>query len=304
MWAALLIAADLSGSFTLSDRTEVRVRAPGTNATGTTAASLDLETAPEARLSLATRRVRFAFTYAPRLTLWDLNAGAHPTLLHAGAAHVEWHSHLTRLSLDQAGSYGGVSFAYVSLTPGPEGARPRVDVVPAPQIIQYASSTTTLASRQTLRLWTIDTSFGYRADGGADDPSRKVLPFQHGPFGEVAADYAVSRRDHLVTTASASEAAFSSSLGGLSSAPESVVTELDEGYRHRWSRTTETRLTVGVSEVRARDSAIAAYAFDTHPVAELVVEHRPAASGAHVDLRAGVRLGPVVNRLYSQGNGS
>lgn len=291
MWAALLItAADLAGSFTVSDRTEARVRAPGTNATGTAAASLDLETVPEARLTLASRRVRYSFSYAPRLTLWDVNAGAHPTWLNNGAARVEWHSELTRLSIDQVGSYGGVSFAYVSLMPGPEGAPPRVDAVPAPQIIQYASSTTTLASRVTLRRWAIDTSLGYRFDGGADVASRLVLPFQRGPFGEASLAYAASRIDHVVTTVAGSEAAFSSG-------PESVVTEIDEGYRHAWSRTTETRLTVGISQVRARTTGITAYTFETHPVAEVVLEERPPSAGGHVNVRIGLRVGPVVNRL-------
>ena len=73
----VVLAADLSGSLTVSDRTEARVRAPGTVTTvGTAAASLDLETVPEARLTLASRRARYVFTYAPRLTLWDVNTAA------------------------------------------------------------------------------------------------------------------------------------------------------------------------------------------------------------------------------------
>jgi hypothetical protein len=279
MWAALLIAADLSGTLTISDRTEARVRAPGTpTPSGVPAAAVDVETAPEARLLLGSRRVRFTLAYTPRLTLWDVGAGTHPTALHAGAAHLEWQSHDARLSIDQAGAYGGVSFAYVSLAPdATTGAPPRVDVVPAPQIIQYASSTTTLGSRLTLRRWTIDTSLGYRLDGGADAPSRAVLPFQNGPFGDLKVDYAVTRRDHLVTTVAASEAAFSSG-------PESIVTELDEGYRHFWTRTFETRLTLGVSEVRMRSSALAAHTFETYPVAEVVFEERPQAADGHLDL--------------------
>lgn len=291
MWTALLIAADLSGALTLSDRTEVRFRAPGTVTTAMTrAASLDLETTPEARLTLASRRSRYTFTYAPRLTLWDVSTGAQPTLLHAGAVRVEWHSHLTRLSLEQAGSYGGMSFAYVSLQPGPGGAPPRVDVVPTPQILQYGSSTTTLASRLALRRWTLTTSAGYRLSGGTDAASRALLPFQSGPFGEAAADHAITRRDHVVTTVSASEAAFSSG-------PESVVVEVNEGYRHLWTRTLETRLTLGVSEVRVRAGASASYVFETYPVAEIVLDEHPRTAEGHLAVRFGARLGPVVNQL-------
>lgn len=287
MLVTLLIAADLAGSLAVSDRTEARVRAPGT---APAAASFDLETAPAVELKLASRRSRVALAYAPRLTLWDVSStGVRPALLHGGAAHVEWQSHRVRLSLDQAGSYGGVSFASISLTPGPEGALPRLDALPAPRLIQFASSTTTLASRLTLRRWLIDMSLGYQLSGGADAGARAVLPFQAGPSARMTAEYEVSRRDHVATTASASEAAFSSGS-------ESILTEVDESFRHLLSRLTEARFTLGVSEARVRTSETASPVFGSYPVVEAVFEHHPTPEG-HIDVRLGARLGPVVNRL-------
>jgi hypothetical protein len=290
MFVALLIAADFAGTLAVSDRSELRVRAPGT-APGPAAASCDLETVPMARLTLASRRWQYALTYAPRLTLWDVNAGGvRPTALHDGAARIEWRSLAARLSLDETGSYGGVDLATFALTPGPDGAQPHVDLVPAPQIIQFASSTTTLASRLTLARWLVTTSVGYQVSGGADAEARAVLPFQTGPFGELSASYAASRRDHVITTLAASEASFSSG-------PESLLMEADEGWRHALTRATDVTLTFGASASRARRSALAAQEFETHPVAEAVLEQRHPRPEGHVDLRLDVRLGPVVNRL-------
>src|SRR4051794_12855847 len=106
MLGVLLIAADLAGSLAVSDRTEIRARAPGT----ASAVSFDLETALAARLSPASPRLRYTLAYSPRLTVWDLDASPpKPTLLHGGTARVEWmSSRSVRLSLDETGSYGGM----------------------------------------------------------------------------------------------------------------------------------------------------------------------------------------------------
>src|SRR5690348_16683392 len=99
MWPALLLAADLSSSLAVSDRTELRVRAPGT---APAAAALDAETTLTARLTAASRRFRLALGYTPRLTLWDVTSPTRkPTLLNAGEARVEWLGRRARISLDQ-----------------------------------------------------------------------------------------------------------------------------------------------------------------------------------------------------------
>jgi hypothetical protein len=287
MLAALLLSADLAGSLSVSDRTELRVWAPGTPPAS---ASLDAETELTARLTLARRRFRSIFAYTPRLTLWDAESSARsPTLLHGGEARVEWPGRRALLSLDETGSYGGVSFASYPLSPGPDGQPPRVEPLPAPRIIQFVSSTTTLASLVTLRRWTVDTSAGYQLSGGADTGAQAVLPFQAGPFGEARADYAASRPDHAITKLSVSEAAFSSG-------PESLLVEVDAGYRRLWSRLDEARLTLGATEARARASAIAADTYTTYPVVEAALERKRDAGG-HLAVSIGARLGPMVNRL-------
>jgi hypothetical protein len=234
MLAAMLLAADLSGSFSVSDRTELRGRAPGT---APMAASLDAETALTARLSLASRRLRTSLAYTPRLTLWDIGSRVFaPTQLQGGEARLEWLGRRAQLSLAETASYGGLSFASSSLPPGPEGQPPHVEAIPT-QIVQFVSSTTTLASRVMLRRWAVDTAFGYQLAGGADAAARAVMPLQTGPFGDATIEYAATRREHSVTRLSVVEAAFSSGT-------EALVAEADEGLRHVWSRLTETRLSL------------------------------------------------------------
>ena len=288
MLAGLPLAGDIAASIALSDRTETRFRQPGDVPTGP---SLDVATAPEARLVLAQPRLGCTLTYAPRLTFWDFNdVGARPTWLNSGTAHLDWRTDRTRLSLDQDASYGAMSFAGLILTPGPDGAPPRVDVVPAPQIIEFVSSSTILGSRITLQRWEVRSGVGYQLSGGADAAGRSVLPFQRGPLADAAATYSVSPVDHVATTVSGTETSFSSG-------PEIALVEEDEGWRRRWSAVTETNLTLGISEARVQAAPSAGVSGETHPVAEAILEHKMATGEDGLTVHAGARLGPVVNRL-------
>src|SRR6185437_3751350 len=133
MLPALLLAADLAGTLTVSDRTELRVRVPGT---APEIASVDADTALDVEVALASRRWAASLSYTPRFTLWDLADSAFtPTALQGGRAHVEWIGHHARLSVEENASYGATSFAATSLAPGPaapgeEGQPPRVQPVP------------------------------------------------------------------------------------------------------------------------------------------------------------------------------
>jgi hypothetical protein len=288
MLATLLIAADLAGSLAVSDRTEARTRVPGTEPA---AASLDLETVPVVQLLLWSPRFRYTLTYAPVLTLWDVGAASvRPTWLHAGLARVDWQSHQSFLSFEEAGSYGGVNFASLSLVPGAEGAPPSANVVPVARVIDFESSTTTLTSKWARDRWTVNSSTGYQLAGGADAYARSVLPFEAGPFARGSAEYAGSRRDYASTVVTASETSFSPG------STEIVLVEVDEGFRHLFSRVTEARLALGFGEARVRASAFSSYTFETHPVVEAVLEHHPT-TGKSINVRLGARVGPAVNRL-------
>ena len=290
MLAGLPLAADVAASVALSDRTETRVRQPGDTPP---AASLDVATVPEARLSLAWPRVAWTLTYAPRLTFWDVGGvAAARTWLDAGSAHVAWRANdQTTMSLHEDASYGAMSFAGLTLpSSGPEGAPPRVDVIPGSQIVFIESSATTLGSRLTMRRWEVRPEVGYQVSGGADDAARAILPLQRGPFADGVVSYATSPIDHVVTTVTASETTFSSG-------PEIALVEGDEGWKHSWSALTETTVTLGLSEARDAPSPGVTPSRQTDPVAETILEQRIPAGDDKVTLHAGVRLGPVVNRL-------
>jgi hypothetical protein len=289
MFAALPMAADLAATLTLSDRTETRLRDPGDTPT---APSVDLATMPEARLALASPRFGFTLAYTPRLTLWDVNdVGLRPLWLDAGSARLESRYGRTTLSLAQEASYGSMSFADLTFAPGPEGAPPRVDVVPSSQIIQFESTSTTLGSRTETARWNLGSSIGYQLSGGADSASRLVIPLQKGPVAEATATFAGSPVDGFETTLNGSETTFSSG-------PEIILGEVDEGWKRRWSSVTETDLTLGMSEARVRPSPLAQSVEETNPVAEVILEHRMLTDEDRVSLRIGSRLGPVVNRLF------
>lgn len=287
MLATLLLLADLAGSIAVSDRTEARGRAPGT---APASASFDLETAPAVLVTLTSRTFRATLAYSPRLTLWDVGAaGAQSTALHGGAAHFEWQTHLTHLSLDQTGTYGSMNFAVLPPIAGADGVLPHPELVPALQLVRYASSTTTLASRFTLRRWAVDMAVGYQLSGGVDAAARAALPFQAGPVGRLALDYSASRRDRVATTLSVIEATFSSG-------PASTLVEISEGYQHLLSRVAQLELAVGAGEAGVRTSVRMAPPLTTYPVISGVFDYRPTREGA-VGVRLGARLGPVVNRL-------
>jgi hypothetical protein len=286
MLAALLTTLALTDTLEVSDRTEVRVRVPGTVA----AAALDVETAPALRLTLGSRRLQLTLDEAPRLTLSELGRAAQPAFFNGGEARVAWLGSLARLSLDETAGYGLVDFASSPVVPGTPAAPPSVSLIPALSILPYEASSTTLTSTLTLRRWAVATSVGYQLAGGATADARLLLPLEAGPFGEASADYAFARRDHAVLTLSASDTTFSSG-------PGDVLVEPSVGYRHLWSRTIETTLTLGAGEARARISPRAAATFETYPVIEGVLARRSGAEG-QLDARASVRLGPVVNRLY------
>jgi hypothetical protein len=286
MLAALVTTLEIAGALEIADRTEIRVRAPGTTA----AAALDLETAPVARLSLGSRRLRITLGYTPRLTLWDVGSAVQPAAWNGGDARVEWLGRLVRVALEENAGYGTVDLASSPAAPGTTMGPPTVALVPGLSLLPTMSSTTTLTSRLTLRRWTFATTAGYQLAGGATASARSILPLEQGPFGEASADYAATRRDHVVMSLAASDTTFSSGQ-------DAAIVEPALGYRRVLSRTTEASLKLGVGEAWTRASPGSAEGLEAHPAAEGVVERRSGADG-QLDARAAVRIGPVVNPLF------
>jgi hypothetical protein len=288
MLAVMLLVADLAGTLDVSDRSELRVRVPGT---APASASVDVETAPRAELALDARTWRARLAYAPRFSFWDLGNGSfQPAVLDGGQVHVAWMGRRVEVALDETGTYGDVGFASQAFEPGPEGQPPHLMAVPATTVVDYASSRTALTSAVTLRRLALHTEAGYELAGGATPSARTVMPLVAGPFGEARADYAVTRVDHSVTRFLASDSAFSTGS-------DAALLQVDTSWRRSLARHTETRLGAGAALLGVRTSARALEAYGAYPVLMAALEqHAPFFS--HVDLMIEGRLGPMVNRLY------
>ena len=303
VWAA-------DGTFTLSDRTEVRLREPDPV---TNAVALDFDTLFDARATLASRDTLYTLAYLPRVTLLDINgAGIQPALINGGLASAEWHSRRVRIVLTEKASYGELSFESLSAlpTPGsptappsPTGAPtqlPSTQAVPPTQSVLFESSETTLDSTLLLRRWTVEGKVGYQLSGGATAAAQLELPFQHGPLAEVTADYRAGSRDHFATVAAASDTSFSNSLPGTAAGAvytDDLLGQIEEQWRHKWARLTETMLSAGAYEARIRTIFDGPYASQANPVAEAAIDQHFVRGINRGEVRLDVRLAPIVNRL-------
>lgn len=321
MFHALPVAAAIDGTFTLTDRTEVRVRDPDPV---TNRGALDLDTLGDARLLLEAPHNQYALDYLPRLSLLDVNgAGIQPALVNTALVSAEWHTPRVRVLVTESASYGSLSFESLSTIPAPgspvppqapgtttgtpampgtpatpggtqpvtgQTSTPSTQLVPPVQTLLYESSTTTLSSALRLRPWTLTASIGYQLSGGADASAQATLPFQHGPLAQATADLKVAQRDRLVTIVSASETTFSTGTDDL-------LAEAEEQWRHLWTHSTETLVGAGLYEARTRTADNAPFGFDTNPVAEAAIDQHFDSGSNHVEIRLDGRLAPIVNRL-------
>jgi hypothetical protein len=290
MLGPLLAAAAISGAVELSDRSEVRVRNSG-EAVGTV---LDLETAPAALLRLHTRRWDLAALYSPRLVLRQVDAYPLPEVLHRGALLLGLRFRRALLGIHADGAYGTYSFTGLVPAPTipgatPDASPPPIQQLPPASTIAYASlrAGASLRYAATRRL-TLSGVAEHRMSGGVDEVARAVVPFQYGPHGELRAEYALSRKDRLVSSLDASWATFTSG-------PRNTLVEATEAWQRALGR--RTRLTIGggaalvIAQVQAADPRSAR----PYPLAEAEVVHRIPAR--RVEARFALRLAPIVDRL-------
>jgi hypothetical protein len=301
MLHVLPVSAEPKGVFTLSDRTEARLRAPDPI---TNAAALDVDTVVEARVVWASRSTTFVLANLPRLTTLDLNGSARAAAVADSAiVSAEWHSAHAQIRLSENATYGQQSFESIAVLPAPGSTQPSPPGQPPPmaaaslvpptsQPLLFASSETTLDSALLLRPWNITGRVGYHLSGGGDDTSRQKLPFGQGPLAQATADYrfAGPDRDHLATTASAFEASFSSGT-------ENVLAIVDEQWRHRWARRTATSLGAGWYLSRGRSASNAPDEYASAPVAEASLDQAFAHGKDRGGFQLEVRLSPVINVL-------
>jgi hypothetical protein len=295
-----LLAAD--GVFTLSDRTEARLRAPDT---ASYAAGVDLDTAVDARAVWTKRSMTYTLSDSPRFTLVDFTNGTQTQAAFSDGltAAAEWHSLRARIRLSETGTYGQLTLASnpVLQTPPAQTSTPEMQGLPpstvtlvpqTPRSLSFASSDTSVTTALQVRPWTLTARVGYVVSGGADSASQQVLPFGQGPVAQGGADLRLSARDrdHLVTVANASEASFSSGT-------EDVVVGAEEQWRHKWTRRSESMLGVGWNAVRSRSAPNAPNVYGSSPGAEAGFMEHFVHGRDSGDLRFDLRLSPIINPL-------
>ena len=304
MLHTLPLSAAADGVFTLSDRTEARVRAPDPV---TNAVALDLDTLMDARAVWQARNATYTLAELPRFTLLDYNGAAiQPALLDGLFAAAEWRfTPRVRIRVEETASYGQLSFESLSAIPAPGTPQPSPNPTGQPppvgtatlvpgtsKSILYGASETSVGSTLLFRPWTVLTRVGYQLSGGVDGAAQQFLPFQNGPLAEATADYKLGARDHVATVATASETAFSAPAN-----TEDLLGELEEQWRHRWARMTDTMLSAGWSAARTRDGLGAPDVFVSYPVGEAAFDQHFGHGPNTGELRIEARLAPFVNRL-------
>ncbi len=134
-------------------------------------------------------------------------------------------------------------------------------------------------------------SLEYTLSGGTDARSRLSIPFQTGLHGAIGAEYALSRRDQLTSSADAFRSYFSSGW-------EDTLVQGTVAWRRAWGRTLVSTVTGGVGFSSSRDSVTGESRREAHPVAAVSAAYTPRASA--IDVGLSVRLSPVIDRLSGQ----
>jgi hypothetical protein len=301
MLHVLPLSADADGVFTLSDRTEARLRAPDPI---TNAAALDLDTLVDARAVWSPRNATYTLADLPRFTLLDYNgAGRQGAVLDSAIASADWRlSPRVRIRLSENASYGELSLESLTAIPAPGTPvattppgqpQPGLTAAQGPLTsapILYGASDTSLASTLELRRWTVLPRVGYQLTGGVNDSAQQILPFQQGPYADITADDKVDAHNHLATIVNGSDTAFSTGT-------EDLLASAEEHWRHAWSSRTETMLGAGWYLARTRAGFGDPDVFASNPIAEGSVEHTFRVAGGAGYTRLDLRLAPFINRL-------
>jgi len=239
MLTLFLLGAGLAGTFTVTDQSDVRTRltysaTPGSPATS--ASGFDLDTTPSAQMLLHDRRWSLSFGYSPSFTLTDLQLGYNPDFFQTLFAGVAWRDRRVTLTLTDSVSYGTFRSSYlfqpgaqtpeqtVNPTPGatpgstPGGAPApgtAAGMVTPPATLQLAPNTlqtiSYLSNRSSAAVLVtpgprVGLAFGgsYTLAGGLGS-DQSLVPFERGAEADVSFGYAVSRRDHFLTSVSAQD---------------------------------------------------------------------------------------------------
>jgi hypothetical protein len=278
MIAAIVTAAQVSGTLDVLDTTKVDVRSTVTcvgscslptidNGTKGILLSLDLATNPAARLHLRTKRLELNVSYSGLLTAPDAELGIHwrsgasqlndLELLNTGAATVAWQDRYTRLSLAETASYGQLNSALLN-TVTAAGGQVGTQTALAPTTITYGSTDTSASLSATVaRHSKVIVSGEYFGAGPLSGFEQGVLSDQHAYRGSGSVVTVLSRTDTLSTVADASATSTwgpcapglvpLAPTAGANCAERDILYDLREVIHHSLSRTTTLELGAGAT---------------------------------------------------------
>lgn len=239
--------------YTTSVRAEGRLRRIAPSADRGDEGELVLNPRVGVRLSAGT--LQTAVEYAPHAVVRGQPfTGGGSEVLHAGTVQLALSpDRLSTLRLIEDLSWGEFRFTAPGVaTPGsPDGEGfsgapdPGVSgsLAPLEPIRLIRSNARLVLELAPTRRSTFTLVGGYELSGGIDEPSRRQMPLQQGPFGSVIAEHRWSRRDVWSTEVSFREARFDTgtrvSLGHWTA-----------GWRHSVDRNTDLSLGAGVGAGR------------------------------------------------------
>ncbi len=313
MLPALALVADLR-TLQLVDWSEARLRVDSVPGSGQTAA-FDLTTSPSATLGIRSRVWQLTLTYAPFLSLPDLEQGIgqnnEPLVLQTAALTADWHNRHLDLSLSENASYGQENTSNLLIGQAQPGMPQPITSGATITEIGYASSLTTLAtSYAPTRDWRFGLRAGYFAFGGVgtfkagdtEVPSSQIIAFQHGPTGEASVNYGVTRRlstflqvDGVRTETEPGPCFAQEDMTTGTCAPDSYIAGALVGVRHVFSPVSDGSIAAGAGVVRARLAPEDTYATTYYPEADATYEYRLSASRHRVVLRVDAGLSPTID---------
>jgi hypothetical protein len=283
--SAILGLAALRGTVEISNRVQVAAR-DGVAAAGPT---LDVETSPDVKLGVRSRRWELTADYAPRFTGTLLGVAPQSYVLQQSRLGARFQGVRASIELYQDAGYGRLSLLALLADPGAMPGTPRLAALPKAEIIDYAWSRTGLVSRLAAsRRWGFTLAADSSLSGGVGESARAAMPFQTALHGGISAEYAASRKDHLITSLDASRALFSSGW-------DDTLIESKLSWRHDLRRDTTATLAGGIGWASSYTDVSRVARASAVPIAEAKLTHRPRASS--IDLGLTVRLAPIFDGL-------
>lgn len=326
MLAAALIAAvncgvhaDVAGTLTVSDRSEVRLRLYQ----GETQPGVDTVNAPGVRLDMAGERVSYSLAYSPSLTLVDMELGLDPLVFQTVSAGMSWLvARHFRLSLGEDASYGLQNYTFLTPTaaptavpgaPPPTTPTPALQLLPGAETLLYGSSRSSATMQlQAARHLQIALLPSYFVGGGLDVASRDEIPRQNTPRLELDVTGILDRRDSLTTTVAATDTAFTSrpcdpTTGGdptiasleltpnARCKPHNDLLEASEIWRGRLTRVDDLALFAGATgaHVRLDPGGDREILFPTGGAT--LIHHFHDEEGTRGEISVDVRVAPIID---------